>query len=175
MSIELETILAANPATTRGQPTILSCDAKGERIAYAVCHPPASPVFQAHTANNSLLTYLVRQIHLSPPNRLPLRRKAIHRPHIRHNSRPRNAATSNLSRQSWVHAIRHAVEVRSSSREGNEETPNHDAGKARDGLYENVLADSEREAVAELLQYLENVPTLARMHQNLSWRKLTQT
>lgn len=36
MSIELETILAANPATTRGQPTILSCDAKGERIAYAV-------------------------------------------------------------------------------------------------------------------------------------------
>lgn len=41
MSIELETILAANPATTRGQPTVLSCDAKGERIAYAVC-PPAT-------------------------------------------------------------------------------------------------------------------------------------
>jgi len=31
------------------------------------------------------------------------------------------------------------------------------AGKARDGLYEPVLADSEREAVADLLQYLENV------------------
>lgn len=30
-------------------------------------------------------------------------------------------------------------------------------GKARDGLYENVLAESEREAVADLLQYLENV------------------
>lgn len=31
------------------------------------------------------------------------------------------------------------------------------AGRARDGLYEPVLADSEREAVADLLQYLENV------------------
>ena len=30
-------------------------------------------------------------------------------------------------------------------------------GMARDGLYEPVLADSEREAVADLLQYLENV------------------
>jgi len=30
-------------------------------------------------------------------------------------------------------------------------------GKSRDGLYDNVLADSEREAVADLLQYLENV------------------
>ncbi|KAM7195972.1 Armadillo-type fold [Rhypophila sp. PSN 637] len=29
-------------------------------------------------------------------------------------------------------------------------------GKSRDGLYDNVLADSEREAVADLLQYLEN-------------------
>lgn len=32
-------------------------------------------------------------------------------------------------------------------------------GRARDGLYEPVLADSEREAVADLLQYLENVHT----------------
>lgn len=31
------------------------------------------------------------------------------------------------------------------------------AAKSRDGLYEPVLADSEREAVADLLQYLENV------------------
>jgi hypothetical protein len=31
------------------------------------------------------------------------------------------------------------------------------AGRSRDGLYEPVLADSEREAVADLLQYLENV------------------
>lgn len=31
------------------------------------------------------------------------------------------------------------------------------AGKSRDGLYEPVLAESEREAVADLLQFLENV------------------
>lgn len=30
-------------------------------------------------------------------------------------------------------------------------------GRSRDGPYEQVLADSEREAVADLLQYLENV------------------
>lgn len=30
-------------------------------------------------------------------------------------------------------------------------------GQDRDALYEPVLADSEREAVADLLQYLENV------------------
>jgi vacuolar protein 8 len=32
-------------------------------------------------------------------------------------------------------------------------------GKSRDALYENVLAENEREAVADLLQYLENVST----------------
>lgn len=32
-------------------------------------------------------------------------------------------------------------------------------GQSRDALYENVLAENEREAVAELLQYLENVRT----------------
>jgi hypothetical protein len=36
MSITIDKILAANPATTRGQSTQLSCDVKGERIAYAV-------------------------------------------------------------------------------------------------------------------------------------------
>lgn len=36
MSITIDKILAAAPVTTRGQPTQLSCDAKGERIAYAV-------------------------------------------------------------------------------------------------------------------------------------------
>lgn len=36
MSIKLEKILAAAPVTIRGQPTQLSCDKKGERIAYAV-------------------------------------------------------------------------------------------------------------------------------------------
>jgi hypothetical protein len=30
-------------------------------------------------------------------------------------------------------------------------------GRSKDGLYETQLADSEREAVADLLQYLENV------------------
>ncbi|KAK3682111.1 WD40-repeat-containing domain protein [Podospora appendiculata] len=35
MSIEIEKILAASPATTRGQPTQLSTDPKGQRIAYA--------------------------------------------------------------------------------------------------------------------------------------------
>jgi WD40 repeat protein len=37
MSILIERILAASPTTTRGQPTQLSADSKGERIAYAVC------------------------------------------------------------------------------------------------------------------------------------------
>lgn len=31
-----ESIWAASPSTTRGQPTQLSSDAKGERLAYAV-------------------------------------------------------------------------------------------------------------------------------------------
>lgn len=44
MSIELEKILAAAPATTRGQPTQLSCDPKGERIAYAVSRPSSHPL-----------------------------------------------------------------------------------------------------------------------------------
>ncbi len=35
----------------------------------------------------------------------------------------------------------------------------HPAGRSKDGLYEPALADSEREAVADLLQYLENVRT----------------
>jgi len=40
-------------------------------------------------------------------------------------------------------------------------TPQTDAlpARSRDGLYDTALAESEREAVAELLGYLENVPT----------------
>jgi hypothetical protein len=34
--VTTEAIWAPLPSTTRGQPTILSADAKGERIAYAV-------------------------------------------------------------------------------------------------------------------------------------------
>jgi vacuolar protein 8 len=33
-------------------------------------------------------------------------------------------------------------------------------GRPRDGLYEPILADSEREAVADLLQFLENASWL---------------
>lgn len=36
MSITIDKILAASPDTQRGRPTQLSCDPKGERIAYAV-------------------------------------------------------------------------------------------------------------------------------------------
>ena len=35
-------------------------------------------------------------------------------------------------------------------------------GRPRDGLYEPALADTEREAVADLLQYLENVGSICR-------------
>ena len=35
-----------------------------------------------------------------------------------------------------------------------------DQGRPKEGPYESALADSEREAVADLLQYLENVSTL---------------
>lgn len=42
MPIEIDKILAASPATTRGQATQLSCDPKGERIVYAVSRLTAS-------------------------------------------------------------------------------------------------------------------------------------
>ena len=45
---------------------------------------------------------------------------------------------------------------------------NSHKGRSRDGLYEPALADSEREAVADLLQYLENVRIIARHHDHLS-------
>ena len=41
-------------------------------------------------------------------------------------------------------------------------------GRSRDGLYEPALADSEREAVADLLQYLENVGSTAPHNGDLS-------
>lgn len=37
----------------------------------------------------------------------------------------------------------------------------HVLGRPKDGLYEPALADNEREAVADLLQYLENVRVTA--------------
>ena len=48
--------------------------------------------------------------------------------------------------------------------------------KSRDGLYEPVLAESEREAVADLLQYLENVcnpllsPRFKIAYTSAAWR-----
>lgn len=41
-------------------------------------------------------------------------------------------------------------------------------GRSKDGLYEPALADSEREAVADLLQYLENVCVTAPHPDNFS-------
>lgn len=48
MSITIDKILAAAPVTTRGQPTQLSCDAKGERIAYAVGPIVLNLLLEAH-------------------------------------------------------------------------------------------------------------------------------
>lgn len=54
MSITIDQIFAAAPITTRGQPTPLSVDAKGERIAYAVQthsrYPPFHTIIDASTA-----------------------------------------------------------------------------------------------------------------------------
>jgi hypothetical protein len=60
-SITLDRILAAVPITTRGQPTQISADSKGQRIAYPVrrgyiVHSPRCRIQQ--------LTLVVREIHL---------------------------------------------------------------------------------------------------------------
>ncbi|KAF7536935.1 hypothetical protein G7Z17_g12955 [Cylindrodendrum hubeiense] len=73
------------------------------------------------------------------------------------------AALSPLCRP-WVSLARHAVEVSDAPdvtrRLGRDDhrldRADASLGRSRDGLYEPVLADSEREAVADLLQYLEN-------------------
>ncbi|KAK0733274.1 WD40-repeat-containing domain protein [Lasiosphaeria miniovina] len=66
MPIEIEQILAASPATTRGQPTQLSCDAKGERITYAsgksiyvrnIDNPALSKQYTGHTAATSVARF----------------------------------------------------------------------------------------------------------------------
>jgi hypothetical protein len=45
-SIAIDRIFAAVPATTRGQPTQLSADSKGQRLAYAVgLHPFPRPSY----------------------------------------------------------------------------------------------------------------------------------
>ena len=40
-------------------------------------------------------------------------------------------------------------------------------GRLKEGLYEPALADSEREAVADLLQYLENVSLVYLFEESL--------
>ncbi|KAK1750844.1 WD40-repeat-containing domain protein [Echria macrotheca] len=66
MSIEIEKILAASPATTRGQPTQLSCDPKGERIAYAsgksiylrsIDNPAICKQYTGHTAATTVARF----------------------------------------------------------------------------------------------------------------------
>ncbi|KFY74202.1 hypothetical protein V499_05762 [Pseudogymnoascus sp. VKM F-103] len=66
MSITLESILAASPATTRGQPTQLSACPKGERIAYAsgksiflrsIDNPEVSKQYTGHTAQTTVARF----------------------------------------------------------------------------------------------------------------------
>ncbi|KAH8887750.1 WD domain-containing protein [Thozetella sp. PMI_491] len=66
MSIEIEKILAAAPVTTRGQPTQLSADAKGERIVYAsgksifvrnIDDPALSKQYTGHTAATTVARF----------------------------------------------------------------------------------------------------------------------
>ncbi|KKY39505.1 putative wd repeat-containing protein 2 [Diaporthe ampelina] len=66
MSITIDKILAAAPVTTRGQPTQLSCDAKGERIAYAsgksiflrsIDDPSQCKQYNGHTAQTTVARF----------------------------------------------------------------------------------------------------------------------
>ncbi|KAK7739131.1 WD40 repeat-like protein [Cytospora paraplurivora] len=66
MSLTIDKILAAAPATTRGQPTQLSTDAKGERIAYAsgksifirnIDDPSQSKQYTGHTAQTTVARF----------------------------------------------------------------------------------------------------------------------
>ncbi|KAF2808021.1 WD40 repeat-like protein [Mytilinidion resinicola] len=66
MSIVSEAIWAASPTTTRGQPTPLSSDPKGERVAYAsnksiflrnIDNPAISKQYTAHTSQTSVARF----------------------------------------------------------------------------------------------------------------------
>lgn len=66
MSIACDKILAASPNTTRGQPTQLSTDSKGERIAYAsgksvflrsIDNPSLSKQYAAHTTQTTVARF----------------------------------------------------------------------------------------------------------------------
>ena len=67
----------------------------------------------------------------------------------------------------WAIASRHAAKVRYGLNKPHRNL--HSwltdlSGRSKEGPYESALADSEREAVADLLQYLENVGTLEHLH-----------
>lgn len=66
MSIKAESIWAASPSTTRGQPTHLSSDSKGERLAYAsnksiflrsIDEPAISTQYSAHTTTTTVARF----------------------------------------------------------------------------------------------------------------------
>ncbi|KAK0701474.1 WD40-repeat-containing domain protein [Apiosordaria backusii] len=66
MSIELDKIFAASPATTRGQPTQLSADPKGEQIAFAsgksifirsISNPALSKQYTSHTTTTTVAKF----------------------------------------------------------------------------------------------------------------------
>nr|CDP28041.1 Putative protein of unknown function [Podospora anserina S mat+] len=66
MSIELDKIFAASPATTRGQPTQLSADPKGEQIAFAsgksiflrsLTNPSSSKQYTSHTTTTTVAKF----------------------------------------------------------------------------------------------------------------------
>lgn len=77
-----DAIWAASPSTTRGQPTPLSSDPKGERIAYAVSSRNSASLGQADSRAS------VRQIHLPPLHRQPLRQQTVHATHRPNHRRP---------------------------------------------------------------------------------------
>jgi len=52
-----EAIWAALPTTNRGRPTILSADAKGERLAYAVRYPRPFAVHTTHDLHADLCSH----------------------------------------------------------------------------------------------------------------------
>ncbi len=71
-------------------------------------------------------------------------------------------------REAWGTAGLRAAKVASKAASDRMEIiANTHQGRSRDGLYEPALADSEREAVADLLQYLENVCVAVPYHGGL--------
>lgn len=70
--------------------------------------------------------------------------------------------------EAWGIAGLPVAEVASKHRIRSKIAANIYEGRSRDGLYEPALADSEREAVADLLQYLENVRVTTQHHDNFS-------